>query len=65
VANMTSKQRHLVYEAIAMSVAGILGAFSVPMMLNERNSVSVVTAGLLILGWVIWVAYFIYRASKH
>jgi heme A synthase len=61
---MTVKQRHLIYEAIAIGVAGIFGAFSVPFMLNERNSISVVAGAMLLLGWVIWVAYFIYRANK-
>jgi heme A synthase len=61
---MTVKQRRLVYELIAIGVAGILGAFVVPMMLSERNSVSVVAAGLLLIGWVVWLCYYLFRVNE-
>lgn len=61
---MTKKERHLVYEVIAIGVAGLLGAFAVPAMLSERNSITVVCGGLLLLGWLGWLAYFAYRAQN-
>lgn len=59
---MRKRDRHLVYEAAALSAAGLLGAFAVPELLNEHDSIAAMCAGMLVLGWVVWFAYFYYRA---
>lgn len=62
--NMTQKQRRLVYEVIAIGAAGILGAFAVPALLSDRNSVSTLAGFLLLLGWGGWLAWYLYRARN-
>lgn len=61
---MTKKQRHLIYELVAIGFAGIFGVFTIPALLSARDSIAVVCAGLLLIGWAIWLGYFIYRANR-
>jgi len=58
---MTKKERHALYEGGAIIVAGVAGVFTVPELLNAHNSNLGLAAGLLFVGWLLWVAYFIYR----
>lgn len=59
---MTKRERHSVYEAGALGVAGIFGAFALPELLNLHDSIAALCAGMLLLGYVLWLAYFLYRA---
>jgi heme A synthase len=65
---MTQQQRHLAYEGAAITVAGIFGVYVVPTLLSERDSMTVVAGGFLLLGWLAWTAWLLYRimgASKN
>lgn len=58
---MTKKQRHAIYEMIAIILAGLGGVLAVPELMNAHDSNAALAAGLLFLGWLTWVIYFIYR----
>jgi hypothetical protein len=36
----------------------------VPTLLSERDSLAVLCGAILMLGWLGWVAYYLYRANK-
>jgi heme A synthase len=61
---MKAKERHLIYELIAIGLAGLFGAMVVPTLLSERDSLAVLCGAILMLGWLGWVAYYLYRANK-
>lgn len=60
---MKQKERHFVYEGMAMLVAGMFGAFAVPTLLSTRDSVVAVCGGILFIGWLCWFAFWLYRIN--
>jgi heme A synthase len=61
---MTAKQRAAIYEGAAITVAGLLGMFAVPELLNEHDSLAALAAAVLYLGWLVWLAYYVYRMRR-
>jgi hypothetical protein len=62
---MRRKERHLLYEAVALCVAGLFGAFAVPELVNAHNTVAAFSAFFLFLGWVAWFVFFLIRATNR
>ena len=60
----TKKERAAVYEAIALGFAALFGAFVIPALISVRDSVVTVAGGMLFIGWLIWLAYFVYRMRR-
>jgi hypothetical protein len=60
---MTRKQRHLVYELVAIIAAGLMGVFAVPALFNAHDSVALLAGGILIIGWFAWMAFYLYRLT--
>lgn len=58
---MTKKQRHAIYEGVAIILAGFGGMFTVPELMNAHQSNALLAAGILFVGWLTWLAYFLYR----
>lgn len=58
---MTRKQRHAIYELIAITVSGFGLAFSIPALVSAHDSVALLAALLLAVAWMGWIAYFVYR----
>jgi len=62
---MTRKQRHLIYEAVAILLATFFGLFTTPALINAHETIALVCAIGLLAVWGVWIAYFLYRLSKE
>lgn len=62
---MTRKQRHLIYEMAAILAALFFGVFTVPTLINAHDTIALMCAFGLVVVWVVWGAYFLYRLSKE
>jgi hypothetical protein len=52
-------------ELIGISIAGIMGALSIPELFNAHNTNAAMAGGFLLIVWFCWTVSFIYRMSKH
>jgi hypothetical protein len=63
---MNRRQRHLVYEGIALFVVAVLaGGHSLPQMMSARDSMTVLASGLLTVMLVAWVVWFAARTFRE
>lgn len=62
---MTRKQRALVREGGAISLAGVFGAFAIPTLISAHDTVALLAGFFLLLGWAGWAAYFFYRLERE
>lgn len=62
---MPRKQRHLVYEMMAIFLATFFGIFTVPALINTHDTIALVCAVGLLMIWSTWGLYFFYRLSKE
>jgi uncharacterized membrane protein len=61
---VTRKERTAVYEGGAIAFVAVFGAFVIPALVSVRDSVVAVAGGMLFIGWLIWLAYFVYRMRR-
>jgi len=61
---MNRKQRHLCYEGIVMLFVALGLVFIIPTMMNEHDSIALLAAGLLGIGFLGWVVFFATRISR-
>jgi drug/metabolite transporter (DMT)-like permease len=62
---MTARERRLVYEVIAIALAGFGLLFAIPALMSAHDTVALLAVFFLVLGLVGWVAYYVYRIQKH
>lgn len=60
---MTRKERSFVIEGMAVLIGGLFGSVAVPTLISAHDSVALLAAIGLLLGWICWVAYFLYRIN--
>lgn len=61
---MNRKLRHLLYELFIMMVNGLALAFIIPPLINAHESMALLAAGMLFLGFLGWIAFFLYRLER-
>lgn len=61
---MKQKERHSIYELIAIAISGFAIALTVPALMNAHDTVALLAAGLLSAAWAGWIVFFFYRMNK-
>lgn len=62
---MTRKQRRMLLNTAAFISAGPLVLYSVPTLINSHDSIALICALLLGVGWLGWAAYILYEFNRE
>lgn len=58
---MTRNERHRVYDAASITLSSLGLAFGIPTLINAHDSVALIAAFFLLLGWVSNTLLYLYR----